>query len=64
MKFLINKCGILILKRGYVVRSTGVLLPNGKLLKAIDEGGYKYLGILESDKIMEYKRRVSLVLKS
>ena len=51
-----------------------LLLPDGKLMKAIDDEGYKYLGILESDKIKEndmklqfvkeYKRRVRLILKS
>ena len=74
MEFGINKCGAVILQRGKIVRSTGVLLPDGKLMKAIDDDGYKYLGILESDKIKEnemklqfvkeYKRRVRLILKS
>ena len=74
MEFGINKCGAVILQRGKIVRSTGVLLPDGKLMKAIDDDGYKYLGILESDKIKEnemklqfvkeYKRKIRLILKS
>ena len=50
------------------------IVSDGKLMKAINDEGYKYLGILESDKIKEnemklefvkeYKRRVRLTLKS
>ena len=49
-------------------------LPNGKFMKTIDEEGYKYLGILEYDKVKEkemktqfvkeYKRRIRLILIS
>ena len=74
MEFWINKCGAVILQRGKIVRCTVVILPGGKLMKTIDDEGFKYLGILESDKIKEnemklqflkeYKRRVRLILKS
>ena len=74
MEFGINKSGAVILQRGKIVRNTGVLLPDGKLMKAIDDEGYKYLGILECDNIKEnemklqlvkeYTRRVRLILKS
>ena len=49
MEFGIKKCGVLVLKRGKVdkVKSRGLNLPNGKLMKTIDEERYKYLGILE-----------------
>ena len=70
----IEKCGILLLKRGKVVSSEGVSLPDGQVMKEIDDTGYKYLGILEYDKVKEkkmkdvfvaeYKRRIKLVLKS
>ena len=49
-------------------------LPHEKLMKTIDKEGYKYLGILEYDKVKEkemktefvreYKRRLKLILKS
>ena len=49
-------------------------LPHEKLMKTIDKEGYKYLGILEYDKVKEkemktefvreYKRRLRLILKS
>ena len=46
MEFGINKFEIIILKRANIVRSTGVILPEGKFLKAINDEGFKYLGIL------------------
>ena len=74
MEFGIKKCGMLLLKRGKVVSSEGVSLPDGQIMKEIDDTGYKYLGILEYDKLKEkkmkdvftaeYKRRIKLVLKS
>ena len=76
MEFGIKKCGVLVLKRGKVekAKSRGLNLPNGKLMKTIDEEGYKYLGTLEYDKVKkkemktefvrEYKRRLRLILRS
>ena len=49
MEFGLPKCGVLIMKREKVVKSEGISIPNGKMLKNIEEGGYKYLGILEAD---------------
>ena len=74
MQFGLNKCGVLVLKRGKIVKQNGITLPNGQMMKEVDESGYKYLGIVEMDKIKEtemkdkfaseYKRRLKLVLKS
>ena len=74
MQFGLNKCGVLVLKRGKILKQDGITLPNGQMMKEIDESGYKYLGIVEIDKIKEtemkdkfaseYKRRLKLVLKS
>ena len=71
MEFGIKKCGVLVLNRGYIAKMEGVLLPDGKVMKA---RGYRYLGILETDHLKEkemkdlfskeYKRRLKLVLKS
>ena len=73
MQFGLKKCGVLVLKRGKAVKQNGIALPNGQMMKEIDESGYKYLGIVEMDKIKEidmkdkfvseYKRRLKLVLK-
>ena len=75
MDFGIEKCRILVLKRGKVdkAKGRGLNLPNEKLMKTIDEEGYKYLGILVYDKVKEkemkiefvreYKRRLRLILR-
>ena len=74
MEFGLTKCGVIILKRGKVVKLDGIVLPTREVMKTIDDEGYKYLGILELDEIMEermkdkfmneYYRRLRLVLKS
>ena len=74
MEFGLKKCGILVMKRGKVVRCEGITLPNGEIMKEVEKQRYTYLGITELDKIKEkemkektikeYKRRLRLVLKS
>ena len=74
MEFGLPKCGVLIMKRGKVVKSEGISMSDGKMMKNIEEGGYKYLGILEADGVKheemkdqikkEYIRRVRNILKS
>ena len=51
----VKKCRVLVLKRGKVdkAKRRGFNLPNGKFMKTIDEKGYKYLGILEYDKVKD-----------
>ena len=51
MQFGIKKSGVLITERGKVIRTDGIRLPDGQHMKDIDETGYTYLGILETDKI-------------
>ena len=59
MEFAIGltKCGVIILKRGKVVKLDGIVLPTGQVMKTIDDEGYKYLGILELDEIMEERTK-------
>ena len=74
MEFGLDKCGMLAIKKGVKVRSEGIELPDGDIIKELDERGYKYLGILQNDTIMEremkekikgeYFRRLKLLLKS
>ena len=74
MEFGIKKCGILTMKRGKIVKSEGIKLPDGEVMKQVGENGYTYLGIIELDKIKEtemkekinkeYKRRQRLIIKS
>ena len=39
------------MKRGKVVESDGLCMPDGTMMRNIEEGGYKYLDILEADGI-------------
>ena len=75
MEFGIEKCAVVIVKRGKLSNSNGIKLPNDNFIKALNaEEGYKYLGVLESDAIMknsmkeklskEYFRRVRKVLET
>ena len=66
--------GVLTMKRGKLVKSEGISMPDEKMIKNIEEDGYKYLGILEADGVKheemkdqikkEYIRRVRNILKS
>ena len=74
MQFGVKKCGVTIMKRGKLVESEDIELTNGESIKEVGVEGYKYLGILELDKIKEkemkelfrkeYLRRVNLIMKS
>lgn len=60
MEFGLKKCGLLVLKRGKVVKMDGVTLPDGQARKQIDEDGYRYLGILELNSVKERERKMQL----
>ena len=79
MEFRIEKCAMLVIEKGKIVKSLGIELPDGKVIESLQEGeSYKYLGILEADKLLslllllllllniskEYIRRLRKVLKS
>ena len=75
MEVGIEKCAVLVMEKGKIVNSVVIELPNGKAMKSLQEGeSYKYLGILEADKLLEekmklnvskeYVRRLRKVLKS
>ena len=75
MEFGIEKCAVLVMKRGKVVKSEGIKLPDYKTIQGLKDGdSYKYLGILEADRIKheemketvtkEYKRRVRKILET
>ena len=44
-----------------MIKRRSLNLPYGKLMKTIDEEGYKYLGILEYDKVKEKERKMEFV---
>ena len=74
MEFGMDKCAVLEMKAGVQVRCEGMELPDGKVMQEVEDGGYKYLGVLEGACMMtmemkekvskEYVRRVKLVAGS
>ena len=62
MEFGIERCAILVIEKGKIVKSVGIKLPDGKVIKSLQEGeSYKYLAILEADRILgeDMKLKVS-----
>ena len=53
MEFRIETCGNLEMKRGKIVKTEGLKLPDGEAMKQVGQEGYTYLGIIELDKIKE-----------
>ena len=47
MEFGLKKHGVVILQKGKLVKFDGINLPNQEIMKAVDENGYTYLGILD-----------------
>ena len=74
MRFGLQKCASIVLKRGKRVEDEGIQLVDDKVIEDVGIENYKYLGVLEADtikmelmkeKIMkEYRRRVKKVLGS
>ena len=75
MEFGIEKCAMLVFEKGKIVKSVGIALPDGKVIKSLQEAeNYKYHGILEAERILgeemklkvskEYFRSLKKVLKS
>ena len=64
MEIGIEKCATLVMEKGKIVKSVGIELPDGKVIKSLQEGeSYRYLGILEADKFLEEKMKSNNVLK-
>ena len=51
MEFAIKKCGVIIMNRGKVKSTDRIELPSREKIRKIEEDGYKYLGILEYDRV-------------
>ena len=74
MEFGFEKCAMLSIKNGVKVKSVGITVPSGEMIREVDEQGYKYLGVLQDCKIKnkemkdlvreEYLRRVKAVARS
>ena len=52
MEFGLDKCATINIKKGKLGDAKSIPLPSGNVIESIDEEGYKYLGILESDNIL------------
>ena len=64
MEFGIEKCAMLVMEKGKIVKSDGIELPECKVIKSLHEGeNYKYLGILEADKSLEEKMKLKENIK-
>ena len=62
MEFGIEKCAMLLMEKGKIVKSVGIELPNGKVIKSLQEGeNYKYSGILEEEKFLEEKMKLNVL---
>ena len=60
MKFGIDKCAVLELERGRLVRREGIELPEGERMKEVDQEGYKCLGVVQLDKIMNKEMKENI----
>jgi len=49
MQFGIAKCATIKLQCGTVKHSDGIVLPNAQVIREVNENGYKYLSVLETD---------------
>ena len=49
MEFGIEKCAMLVMEKRKIVKSVGIKLPDGKVIRSLQEGeNYKYLGIFRN----------------
>ena len=61
MDVSIEKYAMLVMEKGKVVHSVGTELPDGKVIKSLQEGeSYKYLEFLEADKFLEEKMKLNV----
>ena len=62
MEFGIEKCTMLVIERGKIVKSVGIELPDDKVFNSLQEGeSYKCLGILEADQFLEDKMKLNIL---
>ena len=62
MEFGIEKWPMLVMEKGKIVTSISIELPDGKVIKSLQEGeSYKYLGILQADKFLEENMKLNVL---
>ena len=53
IQFAIDKCAMLVMKKGKIVKSDDIQFPNDKVIKSLEEGeSYQYLGVLEVNEVI------------
>ena len=53
MEFGMEKCAIIVMEKGKIVKSVALELPDEKVSKSLQEGeSYKYLGILGAERFL------------
>ena len=50
MEFGLKKCATVVMKDGVRERCDELVLPDGRAMQEVEEEGYKYLGVLETDR--------------
>ena len=59
MEFGMERCAMLVMEKGKIVKSVRIELPDGKVIKSLQEcESYKYLGILDTEKFLEEKMKL------
>ena len=52
---------MLVMEKGKIVKSVRIELPDGKVIKSLQEGeSYKYLRISEADEFLEGKMKLNV----
>lgn len=59
MEFGLKKCGSLILKRGKMVATEGVVVLDRQIMRQIEKDRYKHVVVLETDKIEESEMKAT-----
>ena len=61
MEIGVEKCAMLVMEKGKILKSVGIELPDGKVIKSLQESkSYQYLGLLETDKFLEGKMELNV----
>lgn len=54
MVFGLDKCKTVCMRKGRIVDSNGIKMPNGEEMKQIEDTGYKYLGMFQDEGIKTF----------
>ena len=59
MEFIIEKCAMLVIEKGKIVKSVDIELPDGKVIKSLQEG--EYLRTLEVDRFLQEEMKLKKI---